>query len=396
MFRVPVAALALHQRSAPIDARERLLELVMPWGDRSTRVVVATCHRVEIYLAAADSDRADELASDLDARGGAVFRASLVHLSGTDAVAHLFEVVMGLDSAVQGEPQIRGQVRAVLAAAPPSLDPTLRRLLERALSLRRSLRQRSALVGVSQSVGSLAVDEVVRVVPNAQQATVLVIGAGEMGALAVRALVRRVARVIVANRDRTRAEALARSAGAEAIGLADVAERLGEVGAVVSAADTRGAVLDEAILGARLARGPIAVVDIAVPRSVGPAARALDGLTYRSVDDLAGARTLSADDTARLRTACAAEGDRFARECAERAAARAITEVRAHAHATRLRQLDRALRRLGNLSARDRRVVETLSARVVNSLLHEPTLALKKQPDRSEHALALFGIDEQR
>ena len=88
-----------------------------------------------------------------------------------------------------------------------------------------------------------------------------------------------------------------------------------------------------------------------------------------------------------------AEADRFLSKAAERAAADAISQVRARAHAVGVRQLGRSLRRLGHLSARDRRVVETLSARVVNALLHEPTIALKRDPARGEQALALFGIE---
>jgi glutamyl-tRNA reductase len=392
VFPVPLAALVLHQRSAPIDARERLLELVVPWRELPDRVVLATCHRVEIYLSGVEAQGADAIAEELDARGGGLLRRSLVRFDGAAAAAHLFEVAVGLDSAVQGEPQIGGQVRAVLASAPASLDPILRRLLERALGLGRSLRRRTALAGIGRSVGSLAVDEVVRLLAQPDRATVLVVGAGEMGALAVRALTRRVARVVVANRDRARADIVARSVGAEAIGLADIASRLDDVDAIVSAADTRGSVLSEAILAKRVVRGPLALVDIAVPRSVGPAARALTGLTYRTVDDLAGAQALSPDEAERVRLACAGEADRFAREVRERAAAWAIKGVRAHADAMRLRHLDRALRRLRHLSSRDRRVVEALSARVVNSLLHEPTIVLKKEPDRSEHALALFGL----
>jgi glutamyl-tRNA reductase len=387
-----VAALLLHQRSAPIDARECLLEVVGPWRDRSDRVVLATCHRVEVYLSGAAAENADELAPELNACGDAAFGANLTRLYGSKAVMHLFEVAAGLDSVVQGEAQVRGQVRAALASAPPSCDPILRRLFERALSLGRSLRQRGGLGGVERSVGSLAVDEIVRLVPDPQRKTVLVVGAGDMGALAVRALARRVGRIVVANRDRGRADELARSANAEAIGLADVPAELGRIDAIVSAADTRGSVLTEAVLAERVARGPLPVVDIAVPRSVAPAARALAGITYRSVDDLAGAQVLSPADAERVRAECQAEADRFAREIAERAAARAITDVRAHADAMRRRQLDRAMRRLGHLSSRDRRVVEALSARVVNSLLHEPTVALKREPDRGEDALALFGL----
>jgi glutamyl-tRNA reductase len=235
-----------------------------------------------------------------------------------------------------------------------------------------------------------------RLLPQPERATVLVVGAGEMGALAVRALARRVLRVVVANRDRSRGDALARSAGAEAVALADLPRTVADADAVVSAADTRGAVLTEALLAPRVAHSPLPLVDIAVPRSVGARARALSGLTYRSVDDLPGARLLSAADAEGTRAECAAEAARFSKEIAERAAAHAIRDVRAHADAVRLRQLDRALRRLGHLSPRDRRVIEALSARVMNALLHEPTIALKSAPHRSDEALALFGIGRDR
>ena len=386
---VQIAALALHQRAAPIEARERLLEIAAPWRELSD---LATCHRVEVYLTGAAAERLTGVAGDLASDG---IGDGLVELSGGKAVAHLFEVASGLDSAVQGESQIRGQVRATLSSAPASLDPVLRRLLERALQLGRSLRGASGLATVSRSVGSLAVDEIVRLLPRPERSTVLVVGAGETGTLAVRALSRPVGRVVVANRDRARAEVLAKSAGAEAIGLAEVASRLAGVDGVVSAADTRGSILTEGLLSRRLAHGPLALVDIAVPRSVGPEARALRGLRYRSVDDLDGARPLPEPEVDRLRAACLAEADRFLHEVAGRAAAEAISQVRARANAVRVRQLERALRRLGHLSARDRRVVEALSAGVVNALLHEPTIALKRDPARGEQALALFGIERQ-
>ena len=396
VFPVRIAALALHQRSAPIDARERLLDAVADWRGRPDCIVLATCHRVEVYFSGPAADDVDDRSGEIDARGGGGVGVSLIPLHGSDAVRHLFEVATGLDSAVQGEPQIRGQVRALLASAPPTLDPILRRVLERALSLSRSLRRRPELAGVGRSVGSLAVDEVLRLLSEPDRATVLVVGAGEMGTLAVRALSGRVGRVVVANRDHGRGETLARSVGAEAIGLADVARRLWDVDAIVSAADTRGSVFDETALAERVARGQLALIDIAVPRSVVPTARALAGLIYRSVDDLAGVQTLAPADAAGVRLACAREAERFAVDEAERAAARAITDVRAHANGLRLRQLDRALRRLGHLSARDRRVVEALSASVLNSLLHEPTVVLKREPDRREHALALFGLGHER
>lgn len=389
MVAMPVlAAFTLHQRTAPLDSRERLLEVVAAWRGLTDRFVLATCHRVEVYATFQPSEPSDWLAREIASPS---VRAGVSCFIGVDAVRHLFEVAAGLDSAVQGESQIRSQVRAVIAHE-DALDHRLRRLLERALHVARSLRRETGLGRVNRSVGSLAVDEIEALLVEPSQASVMVIGAGEMGRLAVRALRRKVARVIVANRDRARAEAVAQSAGASAISLDEVPGLLEGVDGVVSAADTRGALLTAASLAPRLALRRLTLVDIAVPRSVGAEARSLPGLVYRSVDDLAQSRTLSREDLGRALQKCAIEAERFARETSERAAIDAIRDVRAYGDAVRRRQLERALRRLGHLSPRDRRIVEGLSSGVVNSLLHELTIALKKKPDLSEQAHALFGI----
>lgn len=387
-----IVAFAVHQRAAPLDARERLLERVAAWRGQGDRVVLATCHRVEVYAVTDEPCAAREwMARELVDGAGEEFWPALSFFEGVDATRHLFEVGAGLDSAVQGEAQIASQVRTVLASAPWGLDPILRRLLERALHVARSLRRGSGLGRASRSVGSLAVDEIVSLMADAGRSRVLVVGAGEMGKLAARALVRRVGTVVVANRDRARAEAVAAQAGAEPIGLEAVPAALRDADGVVSAADTRGTVLTSAVLEPRLAARPLVLIDIAVPRSVPADARSLPGLVYRSVDDLDGALLLSSAELTDALQACAREAERFVREIAERLASDAIREIRGQAEALRRTQLDRALRHLGHLSERDRRVVETLSSQVTSAVLHAPTLALKEEPSRSGAARALFG-----
>jgi len=82
----------------------------------------------------------------------------------------------------------------------------------------------------------------------------------------------------------------------------------------------------------------------------------------------------------------------FKREWRERAAAQVIRDVRARAESLRQTQLERALRRLGHLDERDRRIVEALSSGVTNAILHAPTVALREEPARGESARELFGI----
>lgn len=363
-----------HQRDAALDTRERLLATVT---DRPGRVVLATCHRVEIYETV---DRVEPI-------------PEMRTLVAEDAAAHLFRVTTGLDSAIAGEAQILRQVRAAYEAASGDLHPMLRRLFERALHVGREIRRTTRLGDVHRSVGSLAVDAAVLALDDPVSATVLVIGAGEMGKLAVRALSQRVAGVLVANRDRARAETVAAMSGAAALSLDDIGPALARADAVVSAADTRGTLLTRPLLSWRLRDRALVIVDIAVPRSVAADARDLDGLRYRTVDDLTDeTAAVPAHEVTLAAERCSREALVFVREWRERAAVEAIRDVRASAESLRRAQLERALRRLGHLGERDRRIVEALSTGLTNAILHAPTVALREEPSRSDSARELFGI----
>jgi glutamyl-tRNA reductase len=160
--------------------------------------------------------------------------------------------------------------------------------------------------------------------------------------------------------------------------------------AVISAADTRGALLGADVIERRLRSGPLSVIDIAVPRSLDADARALLGASYRSVDDLPGARTRVPDATlAAAFERCELEAVRFCETRApERAAA--IRELRDRAERVRAAKLARAMKHLGHLSTRDRRIVTALTENLVGALLHSPTIALRERPDAAVAARALF------
>ncbi|HEY8731734.1 MAG TPA: hypothetical protein VIN69_07130, partial [Candidatus Limnocylindria bacterium] len=204
----------------------------------------------------------------------------------------------------------------------------------------------------------------------------------------------RPAAVIVANRDGARAEAAAAEHGARVIPLERVGEALREAVAVIAAADTRGAVLTAERLRARLASGPVTVIDLAVPRSVAAEARSLPGLRYIDVDGLAAAAGEELDDAtlAAIEARCDAGADALVRELRARAAAPAISALRERAESIRTAHLDRALARLQHLPERDRRVVESLSESLAHALIHEPTVRLRESPEREASARDLFSL----
>jgi glutamyl-tRNA reductase len=387
--------LRLHQRDAHLNARERFA------ADVSARVgpdlvVLSTCHRVECYVAI--PAEVDALAWMRDRVLGAdEDHIPAVEEFGEAAVRHLFRAAMGLDSVVRGEGQILGQLRDTYDGARRrfSLAPVLSDVIQHALHIARDMRSSSSLGQVQGSVGSLAVDTLVACLPDPATATVLVVGAGEIGKLAARALAARVGTVRIANRDVSRAQELAASIGATAQGLDDLERAVGDADAVISAADTRGAVLTEELLVRRLARGPLVLVDIAVPRSVGERARSLPGLTYRSVDDLgSGGGAARDDDVALAEQRCTEEAQGFIRSRAGRAAAPTIEALRQRADAIRQKQLDRAFSKLTHLDARDRGVVEALADGLTGALIHRPIVSMREDPTRQDVARALFGLDD--
>ena len=379
---MPAARLALlhvHQRTAPLDARERLSAIVSAAAPRADLVAVLTCHRVEVYAAIpTDADplaaMAERLASDDPVLEHAVIRTD------DDAARHLFRVSCGLDSAIVGEGQIANQVRrAHEDARTRGIDPILAAAFQRALHLARAVRATTPLGAVRRSIGSLAVDAALGRVAEPARATALVVGAGEIGKLAARALARRVRRLIVANRDAARGAELAGPIGADAVGLEGLAAALARADVVISAADSRGTVLTRELLEPRAAARPLVVVDIAVPRSVAEDARELPGLAYRDVDDLASdVSGVPGEVLAEVERRCADAADAYIAWLAERGAAGAIKVLRDEAEAIRRRHLGRAMRRLGHLNERDREVVASLAASLTNALVHEPTIRLRE------------------
>ncbi|HXI45290.1 MAG TPA: hypothetical protein VNH13_03230, partial [Candidatus Acidoferrales bacterium] len=194
-----LVAFVAHARSVPSVRREAFGDAVRALPEDPRRILVRTCHRVELYTA----NGGDDLA-------GIELPAGLDRLEDADAVRHLLSVACGMDSTVFGETQILHQLRETIEErhADEPLDPVLDRLFQAALRAGREAR--AHFTGSPRSLADVALDRI-------EAATgaplggrdVLVVGAGRMARLAAFAAARRHARVVVANRTAARAAGLA-------------------------------------------------------------------------------------------------------------------------------------------------------------------------------------------
>lgn len=405
----------LSHRTAPISMRERLavppdglaeaLRRIREETGSREAVILGTCNRVEVYLAASGRV-APEVAGDALAAARGVdlpeFAAALYGGGGRDAAEHLFQVVAGADSMVLGEPQVQGQVKEAYerAKAAGTVGPDLHALFQRALSVGKEIRTRTGLARSHASIGSVAVDLAARVFQDLAGKTALLLGAGEMGTLALKHLAARgLDRILVANRTPARAEALAAEQGGRAVPWEALAGSLPEADVVLACADVPHAVLHaaevERALKARRMR-PILLLDLSVPRAIHPDVDGVEDAYLYNVDDL---QRLAAEGGAARREALAAalaiardESERFVVGLAERRVASAVAALRSRVEALGAEEIERVRARLAEGSPDAPEAAEEAIRRLLGKLLHAPIQALKEEArdGRAGPMLVLF------
>jgi glutamyl-tRNA reductase len=420
---MPVLALGVSYRRAPVELLERLSfpqeDLPKAYHHLATleameeAVIVSTCNRVEVYATVPryhqgflDVKRflseSREVPSD-------EFGEPLYAHYEDDAAEHLFSVAAGIDSMVLGEPQIHSQVRQALrwAQGEDAAGPVLTSLFREALRVGRRARRETgiesspaAFVEAGASLASMHLG-------GLDGRSVLVIGAGEMSALAIRALRDRgVDPVTILNRTPERAARLARrSGGAAHGGMERLEPELAQADLVVSSTGATGLVLHAALVERAVSsrQRPLFLLDLAVPRDVDPAAADLPGVQVADIDDLREGLDERRDEldaeVERVRAIVTDETRRFGRRQREARLAPLIKALHQRGDEIRAREVRRLASRLRGLSERDRQAVESLAAGIVAKLLHDPVVRLKEGAGTAEgeaHARTLaelFDLD---
>jgi glutamyl-tRNA reductase len=415
---VNLLLIGISHRVAPVELRERVAldrdeaaELARELAtDGMESVCLSTCNRTELYLAGeASPEVADRAVAVLAERAGleeGTLRAVLYRLEDEAAGIHLFRVASGLDSMVPGEGEILGQVRNAFEAGQPG--PLLDRLFRQAIHAGKKVRTETAIAESPASVSSAAAALAEQVFGDLTGCRVLLVGAGKIGELAARNLVSRGAEIaVVANRSLDKAEELAGRFGGRAVVLDSIPAELARVDVLLTSTSAPGHILTRDDVARTLPERkgrPLFLIDIAVPRDLDSAIHDLAGCYLYDIDDLESvvAESLAGRrrEAGRAEAIVLDEAERFRAWRASRDVVPAIASLRALAEGIRESELERVRSRLERLTEAERRAVEAVTARIVDKLLHVPTVKMKEAAAGADGAVYadalrhLFGLGD--
>jgi glutamyl-tRNA reductase len=418
---VSVVVVGLNHRHAALDQLERLsvapeqapkaLRSLTERPHVAEAVVLSTCNRVEVYAKVHRYHGGVADVRNFLCEWGGFAPEELADLTyefhDDGAASHLFAVTCGLDSVVVGEPQVARQVKQayLTARAEQACGSQLGVVFERALRVARQVRTTTRLDHAASSMLDAGLEAALTHLGPLAGRSVLLVGAGKIGSMAARRLADVAGVLTVVNRTRARAERVADLSGAMAAPFDRLGTALADADLVVASTAAKDPVITPELLRRAMAGRPdrpIVLVDLAVPRDVATSCRDVDGVVVLDVDAVAAtvASCPAGDELDRARELIEREVAALQAWLHARPVEPTIAALRRHAEQVRAAELDRFAPRLTGLDERERAAVEQITRRIVNTLLHEPTVRLKAASSRDDGRWSadvvreLFDLDD--
>jgi glutamyl-tRNA reductase len=391
---MPLIVAGVNYRTAPIAVREKLaynagerrhlLNALRSRSSLAEAALLSTCNRTEAYFVDAD-DTVAPIAAAFSEKLGEDVLPYLYVRHDRDAAAHLFRVACGIDSMILGEAQIQGQVREAWETSRDTTGAALNRLFQHAQLVGSRVREETGIGRGAASVSSAAVQLARKIFGSLNGRKAMVLGAGDVAALALECLRSDGVRVaIVANRTFEKAEALAREHDAVAVHYDECWTGLADVDLLIcSTASPRPIVRVEHVAKAMHARGdkPLCILDIALPRDVEANVGDLEDVFLYDLDDLKAAAAANLDgrreDLPAAESIIAFEVEKYWQWLAGLAAVPVVTEFRSHMDRVREEELNAALRKIDGLTEQQAKGLENFSRSLMNKFLHEPSVRLR-------------------
>ncbi|MBW2567904.1 MAG: glutamyl-tRNA reductase [Deltaproteobacteria bacterium] len=419
-----IVLLGLNHKTAPVELRECIafskdesavaMETLQKYPAISEIVVISTCNRVEVLITTENMPKAVDAVKTYIAEVKNLpvsqFEESFYIHKSNMAVQHIFRVASSLDSMIVGEPQILGQIKEAYAAATnkKTAGVILNRLMHKTFFVAKRVRTETGIGDNAVSISYAAIELGRKIFGSLEGKNVLLIGAGEMAELAVEHLIRnRIGSIFVANRTFKRGVDLARHFNGKAIRLEEIPEHLKFVDIIISSTGSPGFIIKrdqvKGVMRKRRNR-PIFFIDIAVPRDIDPEINKVANSYVYDIDDL----KEIIDENIEERKQESLKGERIIEESAitfqqwheSLDVVPTIVALRNKFDAIAKAELTKTMQSLKHLSDDDCQAIYKMTNGLINKILHDPTISLKKNGCQGNKSIylditrKLFKLDE--
>lgn len=395
-------------------------------------VIIQTCNRVEIFAAAEDvklayHDMVDYLMRDVIQRmkykrkqefkdmtcvPPDLLTKHIINFSEklhdamqveyhTSALRHLLRLTSGIESMIIGEDQILGQVRESyqFAKALGTVGEFFDRIFTKALHVGQLVRQRTNINKGAVSIGSAAVELAEEVLSGLDGKTAMLIGAGEMGTLVAKSLAEHpLKKLIVTNRTYSKAEKIARELGGEALKIEEMSRGIEESDLVITATSSPQPIITKEklrFLGNR--ERPLVIIDVAIPRDVSQDVEELPFVRAYNIDSL---RQI-AEKNKKLREKEIVKVEKIIEEELRHLVKRIyridvehiVRKIFVDAEKIRARELAKAIKMLGDLDEREKKILEDLTRVIVKRTLSPIAQSIRKSAEAGDQQAVKIAED---
>lgn len=352
-------------------------------------MIVSTCNRTEVYGITPEVTINDTALREFlieFKNAGDMVRPE--HFSGSfsgGAVNHLFKVAAGVDSMVIGDIQILNQVKEAFQVSQEMhlLGSVMNRLMQSTLHVGKRVRTETSICEGAVSVSYAAVELASKIFDDLSKKSALMIGAGETGELTVKHLIgKNIGNFSVANRTRQRAEDLVSRLGqGNVVEYEHITDALRTADIVITSVNSPSYIVqpeDVQKVMRQRSHNPLFIIDIGVPRNVNPAAGKIDNVFLYDIDSLHsivnGNLEVRKAEVPKVTRIIREEMVEFFHWHNSLQVGSTIHELKDALEGIRQQEVEKNINRF---SPQDRELVELLTKRIINKILHQPVTTLK-------------------
>ncbi|WP_092402210.1 MULTISPECIES: glutamyl-tRNA reductase [Candidatus Ichthyocystis] len=387
---------SISHQSAPVEFRERvwfsndeivqsIRELVL-LPSISEAAILSTCNRTEIYLVTHESFDICEWLSHEKGIPYEELNRHMVYRNDGNAVRHIFRVASSLDSIIIGESQILGQLKkaASISQSSNGCGTVLHRLFHYSFSTAKEVRSSTGIGRNVISTAACAAYLVEKSFAPIKEQRVLFVGGGEIISLCMTHFKSRSPKSIgITNRTEERIAPLIAKFNASKIPFDTFGQHLHEYDVIVSGIISSPPIISDDMVSNAISKRqgkPIIMIDLSVPRSIEPGDYHDNHVKLYTIDDLS--RFVTSSFISRCSAIQEAEKivDKnltiYLHWLTTRSSAKIIKTLREKNYHIAVQEGQRAVRKLGR-GVPSEIVIQDLCQKIVNKILHHPTMALR-------------------